>query len=131
VRQSLLLGSDESTQRSSDRLPPPCLRSDMQFDRQAASLFCRPTGRGSSDPILHRLERYNIRTEAPRVRGWPDGFVLSPLVPGSRLVGRRRRRKRILKICFVQVKYTNRSSSNAVRTMPDAEPAAGVAMYAF
>ncbi len=36
-----------------------------------------------------------------------------------------------LKIYFVQVKYTNRNSSNAIRTMSVAEPAADIAMYAF
>ena len=34
-------------------------------------------------------------------------------------------------IHFVQVKYTNRNSSNAIRTMSVAEPAADIAMYAF
>ena len=69
-------------------------------------------------PILHRLERYNIRIEAPRVRGLPDGVRAAwPYDP--------------LKIYFVQVKYTNRTSSNASRTLMDAEPAAISAMYAF
>ena len=62
-------------------------------------------------PVLHRLERYNIRTEAPRVRGLPDGTRPAWACDSS-------------KICFVQVKYTNRSESNLTRTKSCCEPAA-------
>ena len=95
-----------------------CLRSDSRFDRRAL-LSVLPSNRTrafwSDFTSFREIQHQN--GGAPR-EGRPDGTrpawaFDSPIIH------------------FVQVKYTNRTESNLSRTMPDAEPAAGVAMYAF
>ena len=88
-----------------------CLRSDSTVRPLSACERSAVQLDADFGPVLHRLERYNIRTEAPRVRGLPDGTRPAWACDSS-------------KICFVQVKYTNRSESNLTRTKSCCEPAA-------